>query len=72
MWEGIIIQPLDFLLCRFSIVVERLAIAKKGYSKAVGAVARHSAEAAFQVLHRQQPYRDPAAVLGRKTGVDAR
>lgn len=39
---------------------------RKGHSKAVGAVARHLAEAAFHVLSRQQEYRDPtAAALGR-------
>ena len=37
----------------------------KGHSKAVGAVARHLAEAAFHVLSRQQAYRDPARVRGR-------
>jgi transposase len=44
----------------------------KGHAKAVGAVARHLAEAAFWVLYRQTPYRDPA--LGRrlsKGGVSA-
>lgn len=34
---------------------------RKGHSKAIGAVARHLAEAAFHVLHGQQLYRDPAA-----------
>ena len=33
----------------------------KGHSKAVGAVARHLAEAAFYVLSRQEAYRDPLA-----------
>ncbi len=33
--------------------------ARKGHSKAVGAVARHLAEAAFYVLSRQEAYRDP-------------
>jgi transposase len=33
---------------------------RKGHAKAVGAVARHLAEATFHVLSRQQPYRDPA------------
>jgi len=33
---------------------------RKGHPKAVGAVARHLAEAAFHVLSRQQEYRDPA------------
>jgi transposase len=32
---------------------------RKGHSRAVGAVARHLAEAAFHVLSQQQPYRDP-------------
>ncbi len=36
---------------------------RKAHSKAIGAVARHLAEAAFHVLTRQEPYRDPA--LGR-------
>jgi transposase len=38
---------------------------RKGHSRAVGAVARHLAEAAFHVLSRQQPYRDPTARPGR-------
>jgi hypothetical protein len=33
----------------------------KGHSKAVGAVARHLAEATFYVLNRQEAYRDPKA-----------
>jgi transposase len=37
----------------------------KGHHKAVGAVARHLAEAAFHVLSRQQEYRDPATAGGR-------
>jgi transposase len=36
---------------------------RKGHSKAVGAVARHLAEATFHVLSRLQDYRDPT--LGR-------
>jgi transposase len=36
---------------------------RKGHSRAVGAVARHLAEAAFHVLSRRQDYRDPT--LGR-------
>lgn len=38
---------------------------RKGHSRAVGAVARHLAEAAFHVLSRQHLYRDPAAPTGR-------
>jgi transposase len=42
---------------------------RKGHSRAVGAVARHLAEAAFHVLHRQQAYQDPAvAQAGRTNG----
>lgn len=33
---------------------------KKGHGKAVGAVARHLAEATYHVLSRKEPYRDPA------------
>jgi len=33
---------------------------RKGHEKAIGAVARHLAEATFYVLSRQQDYRDPA------------
>jgi transposase len=42
---------------------------RKGHSKAVGAVARHLAEAAFYVLSRQEPYRDPAGRPGRSSEV---
>ncbi len=38
---------------------------RKGHSKAVGAVARHLAEAAFHVLSRQQAYQDPTLRVGR-------
>ncbi len=37
---------------------------RKGHAKAVGAVARHLAEASFWILRRAEPYRDPA--LNRK------
>jgi len=39
--------------------------ARKGHAKAVGAVARHLAEAAFHVLSRQVAYRDPTTARGR-------
>lgn len=43
---------------------------RKGHSRAVGAVARHLAEAAFHVLRRQEAYRDPTtAKPGRTTEV---
>jgi len=34
--------------------------ARRDHSKAIGAVARHLAEAAWHVLNRREPYRDPA------------
>jgi len=37
---------------------------RKGHGKAIGAVARHLAEAAFHVLGGQQTYRDPAVAAG--------
>jgi transposase len=37
---------------------------RKGHAKAVGAVARHLAEASYWILRRGEPYRDPA--LNRK------
>jgi transposase len=37
---------------------------RKGHPKAIGAVARHLAEAAFHVLHNRQPYRDPTLDRG--------
>ncbi len=39
--------------------------ARKGHSKAIGAVARHLAEATYHVLSRRQAYRDPTATAGR-------
>ena len=42
---------------------------RKGHSRAVGAVARHLAEAAFHVLRRQELYRDPTVAAGRTTEV---
>ena len=39
---------------------------RKGHAKAVGAVARHLAEAAYHVLSRQELYRDPVLGSTRK------
>lgn len=39
---------------------------RKGHAKAVGAVARHLAEAAYHVLSRQESYRDPVLGSTRK------
>jgi transposase len=41
---------------------------RKGHAVAVGAVARHLSEAAYWVLRKQQPYRDPAAGQVAQTG----
>ena len=43
--------------------------ARKGHAKAVGAVARHLAEAAYHVWSKGEPYRDPALKQGRSTEV---
>jgi len=40
---------------------------KKGHSKAVGAVARHLAEATYWILKRKQEYRDPALKTDKPT-----
>lgn len=39
---------------------------RKGHHKAVGAVARHLAEATYHVWNRREPYRDPALGLTRE------
>ena len=38
---------------------------RRGHAKAVGAVARHLAEASFYVLSKNESYRDPALKEGR-------
>lgn len=43
--------------------------ARRGHAKAVGAAARHLAEAAFWVLKRKEPYRDPALKTSRSREV---
>jgi transposase len=45
---------------------------RKGHAKAVGAVARHLAEAAFHVLQRSECYRDPALGRSDQLGVSAK
>jgi transposase len=44
--------------CHVSQLYERIA-GRKGHAKAIGAVARHLAEATFHVLSRNQHYKDP-------------
>src|SRR5881397_4353326 len=46
---------------------ERVA-RRKGHSKAIGAVARHLAEAAYWILTKQEPYREPNAAAVSSTG----
>lgn len=47
--------------------------ARKGHAKAIGAVARHLAEAAFAVLSKNQPYQERNALQGgSKGGVSAK
>ena len=41
---------------------ERIA-RRKGHQKAIGAVARHLAEATYWILTKQQPYREPTAAV---------
>jgi transposase len=42
---------------------------RKGHGKAIGALARHLAEATFWVLRKQEPYRDPArSTVSSKAG----
>jgi transposase len=42
---------------------------RKGHPKAIGAVARHLAEAAFYVLRQKQMYQDPSVGQGRTSQV---
>jgi transposase len=47
--------------------------ARKGHAKAIGAVARHLAEATFYLLHGNESYQDPNLEAGRsKGGVSAK
>jgi transposase len=42
---------------------------RKGHPKAIGAVARHLAEATYHVLTKREPYRDPVLSKGRSREV---
>jgi transposase len=53
--------------CHTSRLYERIA-RRKGHHKAIGAVARHLAEASYWLLTRQEPYRDPT---GRRRSVSS-
>ena len=46
---------------------ERVA-RRKGHQKAIGAVARHLAEATYWILTKQETYRDPKAAAVSSTG----
>lgn len=39
---------------------------KRGYQKAVGAIARHLSEATFWILTKQEPYREPVSPTGEQ------
>jgi hypothetical protein len=41
---------------------------RKGHPKAIGAVARHLAEAAYWLLSKQEPYREPQSSAVSSTG----
>jgi len=43
--------------------------ARKGHAKAIGAIARHLAEAAYHVLNRKETYRDPLLNKGQSREV---
>jgi transposase len=45
---------------------ERIA-RRKGHPKAIGAVARHLAEATYWILSKQEPYREPKATAVSST-----
>jgi hypothetical protein len=54
--------------CRqVSRLYERIA-RRKGHPKAVGALARHPAEATFWILSKQEPYREPKISTGSSRG----
>ena len=44
-----------------SLLYERVA-RRKGHAKAIGAVARHLAEATYWMLSKQEAYREPKGV----------
>ncbi len=44
---------------------------RKGHAKAIGAVARHLAEATFWILSKHEPYRDPQGRPFRPWGISA-
>jgi hypothetical protein len=46
---------------------ERIA-RRKGHPKAIGAGARHLAEATFWLLSKQEAYREPCSSAGSSTG----
>lgn len=57
---------------RHATQVYRHVKARRGWRPAIGAVARHLAEATYYVLSRQQAYRDPALSRSSQRGVSAK
>jgi hypothetical protein len=51
--------------------IQQLMTRRKGHATAIGAVARHLAEATYWMLSKAQPYREPAAPPFRPRGISA-
>lgn len=66
--HSVCLQKKKFPLRHVSRLYERIR-KRKGHPTAIGAVARHLAEASFHVLSRGEPYRDPALKEGRSREV---
>jgi transposase len=66
--HSVCLQRGKFPLRHGSRLYERIR-KRKGHPKAIGAVARHLAEATFHVLTRGQPYCDPGLKAGRSREV---
>ena len=66
--HSVCLQRGKFPLRHSSRLYERIR-KRKGHPKAIGAVARHLAEATFHVLTRGQPYCDPGLKAGRSREV---
>jgi transposase len=66
--HSVCLQKKTFPMRHVSRLYERIR-KRKGHPTAIGAVARHLAEASFHVLSRGEPYRDPALKEGRSREV---
>jgi hypothetical protein len=59
--------PWKFLSAHVHYLYERVA-RRQGHPKAIGAVARHPAEATYWILSKQEPYREPKVAAVSSTG----